>query len=384
MVDDNRVKINKQILMWAIEESKIDFEEIGHKFIDIDLWINQDKRPTFRQLEELARYLKVPFGYMFLDEPPQTDLIQSEFRTIGNKVPQISKELKDTIYNISRKKDWLSDYRRENGWEKLIPDNLVKLGERDVDTICRASRDYLDLNEYWYKDHQDNISAFKYLRKKIEKCGITVMQNGIVGSNTHRKLDVSEFRGFLLYDDIAPFIFINSNDSVTGKIFTLIHEYIHFLLEEDNIFIDKDFRSPYAMERKINNISAELLMPTSHVKTLWDAKALKIDQITKLSKLFHVSEIAFAIKLKNMNIIGQELFEEVRQLTTERLEKSQKKLNGGNYYNNSVSRLGDSFIHVVIEGTEAGHASYAQAFRLLDNSIKTYDYFKEEFINYGG
>ncbi len=44
------------------------------------------------------------------------------------------------------------------------------------------------------------------------------MQNGgVVGSNTRRKLDIEEFRGFMLYDEYAPLIFINANDSISGK-----------------------------------------------------------------------------------------------------------------------------------------------------------------------
>ncbi len=113
MTNTNRIKINKEIYNWAFKESKKDFEEIKDKFKNIDAWISQEIDPTFRQVEDLANFLKVPFGYMFLNKPPKTDIIQSEFRTIGNKIPDVSKELKDTLYTIGRKKDWLSDYRRE-------------------------------------------------------------------------------------------------------------------------------------------------------------------------------------------------------------------------------------------------------------------------------
>ena len=203
MTNTNRIKINKEIYIWAIKESKKDFEEIEYKFKDIEAWISQDKFPTFRQVEELANFLKVPLGYMFLDEPPKTDIIQSEFRTIGNKIPEVSKELKDTLYSLGRKRDWLSDYRREKGWEKLIPDNFNNLSNKDINTICVSAKEFIDLDEFWYKEHRDNVSAFKYLRDKLENKGITVMQNGVVGSNNRRKLNAKEFR-FLLYDDIAP------------------------------------------------------------------------------------------------------------------------------------------------------------------------------------
>lgn len=60
--------------------------------------------------------------------------------------------------------------------------------------------------------------------------GVFVVMNGVVNNNNKRKLDVTEFRGFVLHDEYAPFVFINNNDAVSGKIFTLIHEIARILL----------------------------------------------------------------------------------------------------------------------------------------------------------
>ncbi len=390
MTNTNGIEINKEIYIWAIKESNKDFEEIKLKFNNIEAWISHELFPTFRQVEELANFLKVPLGYMFLSKPPKNDIIQSEFRTIGNKVPEISKELKDTLYNIGRKRDWLSEYRREKGWEKLIPDRLLDLGDKDIYSISTIAKEYLNVNEFWYKEYKDSKEAFDYLREKLEACGITVMQNGVVGSNNYRKLNIDEFRGFLLYDEIAPIIFINNNDSPTGKVFTLIHEYIHFLLQEDDILTEDDTLTEDDMkiessnEKKINKITAEFLMPTSHIEKLWNDSEVGIEQIEDLSKLFHVSTIALTIKLRDMDKIDQKLVNEVKKYTKTRWEESNVKPGGGgNYYYTARSRFGDSFLSAVIQGAESEDISYTHAFKLLDNSVKAYDYFKEEFMSYG-
>lgn len=383
MTSTNRIKINKEIYLWAIEESRKDIVEIEDRFENIEAWISGDILPTFRQVEELANFFKVPLGYMFLDKPPKMDIIESEFRTVGNKIPEISKELKDTLYNVGRKRDWLSEYRREKGWEKLVPEDLLDLKHKDVNSICRNVKENLQIDEFWYREYNTNRLAFNYLREKLESNGITVMQNGVVGSNNYRKLNIDEFRGFLLYDDIAPIIFINSNDSFSGKIFTLVHEYIHFLLQEDDIFIDEDIVSGNKNEQFINKITAEFLIPKSHVIDLWDSSINLKEQIEDLSKMFHVSIIALAIKLKDMNKIDQKAVNEIKQYTKTRWENNKEAGSGGNYYNTTRSRLGDSFLSTVIQGAESGDISYTQAFKLLDNSVKTYDYFKEEFMRYG-
>ncbi len=378
------VKVSKDVYVWAIKESQKDFEEIKSRFKKIEAWISQEEHPTFRQLEKLANFLRVPFGYMFLNKPPKTNIIESEFRTIENKIPEISKELQDTLYNMGRKKDWLSAYRREKGWGKLIPDDFSNLDQKDHNTVCRQAKEFLGIDEFWYKDYRDNRNAFNYLRERLEDKGITVMQNGIVGSNTHRKLSVNEFRGFLLYDDIAPLIFINTNDSPTGKIFTLIHEFIHFLLQEDDIFVDENLAIENADEKKINKIAAEFLIPASHVKELWNKDKNELEQIEEFSKLFHASKLAVAIKLNDMDMIKQPMVNKIKQKMETDWKAKNLKSEGGNYYYNSRSRFGNSFLRTVIQGTESGDISYTYAFNLLDGSARTYDYFKEEIMGYGG
>jgi hypothetical protein len=51
------------------------------------------------------------------------------------------------------------------------------------------------------------VDAFNYLVDRVEEKGIIVIKSSYIG-NTHRVLDVKEFRGFVLYDDIAPVVFI--------------------------------------------------------------------------------------------------------------------------------------------------------------------------------
>ncbi len=377
MATGSRVEISRDVYLWAIEESQKDFSEIKSKFKKIEAWISGEDCPTFRQVESLANFLKAPLGYMFLNEPPGMNIIESEFRTIGNKIPEASKDLQDTLYIMARKKDWLGEYRREKGWSKLLPDDFGDLSKENI----LPAREYIGLDEFWYKKHRDKNSVFRYLRQKLENKGIIVMQSGVVGSDNRRRLNVGEFRGFLLYDDVAPLMFINSRDSEAGKIFTLIHEYFHFLLQEDDIFVDGD-----SDETNINMMTAEFLIPASHVLKVWDNNRPGLEQIDDLSRLFHVSRLAVAIKLKALNKIPKHVVDTVKQQTemalSERAEGDPD--GGGDYYRTSRSRLGDSFLGAVIQGAESGDISYTYAFDLLGGSAKLYDYFKEEFISYEG
>lgn len=383
MAKATRVVVKKEIYLWAIKESCKEFEEIKIRFNKIEDWVNQNSNPTFRQLERFANYLKVPFGYMFLDKPPVSDIIEKEFRTIGNKMPNMSKNLRDIIYIMSRKQDWISEYRRENGWDQIIPDNFNEQAESNYIKFAKDVKEFIRLNKFWYKQFSDNRLSYNFLREKIENKGIIVMQNGIVGSNTRRKLELHEFRGFVLYDNFAPLIFINSKDSYAGKIFTLIHEYIHMFFQKDDVFINKDLQYDNKLEKLINQITAEFLMPESHIKDCWNKKYKKMDQIESLSKLFNVSKLALSIRLKDIGLIDQSLVEAVSKITEKNLKNKRKDPSGGDYWMNYKSRYSSSFVETVIEGAESGHISHGYAFNLLDVKAKGYDVLKEDMMIYG-
>ncbi len=122
-------KVNQDVLQWAIKESQKNVAEIKDKYPKINDWIDGSAEPTLRQLENLANYLKIPFGYMFLQRPPKDDFLKAEFRSINNKAPHVSKNLKDTLLEMDSRQSWMSEYRKNLGWEMQMSVNeqLVRI-----------------------------------------------------------------------------------------------------------------------------------------------------------------------------------------------------------------------------------------------------------------
>ena len=121
MANKLRIKIEPEIIKWAIKESGKSEDEILEKFPNIVGWINLNEKqlPTFKQAENFANYLKIPFGYLFLSTPPKKFEIGADFRSINNIFPKASKNLKDTIIDMTHKQNWLIEYRKSLGYEFL-------------------------------------------------------------------------------------------------------------------------------------------------------------------------------------------------------------------------------------------------------------------------
>ncbi len=384
MATSVRVPVKKEIWFWAIKESQRDLNEILARFPKMDKWINQEENPTFNQLEKVAKFLRVPFGYMFLDKPPKENVMETEFRTINNKLPDVSKNLKDTIMEMDRRRNWMSDYRKSLGWDKLdiIIDFSKHKSQNIIDNAVLAKK-LLGLDDNWYKSIKTLDEAYRILRNKLENAGILVMQNGVVGMNNYRKLDIKEFRAFVLYDDVAPLIFINSRDSKAGKIFSLIHEYIHVLFEQEDVFSDRDIDDLQGYERRINSITAEFLMPQEHISRFWQKDKNILDQLNELSKDFKVSRLALAIKLKDMNLVDSEIVEQVKRESIQNFDSNETSSYGGNFYTTLKTRISPTFAKAVIRNAEAGEISYTYAFRLLGGiKGKTYEQLKESLLYY--
>lgn len=365
------VSVNRDVLEWAILESQINRQQVILKYPSINSWLSYNSRPTVNQLKSLSNYLSVPFGMFFLQRPPIEDSFKTEFRTISNKHIEISKDLKDVIVSMSYKRDWISSFRKDNGLPRV--QFSKDLDFDDVSKVVEYMYHILNLERYWNIDQKTTADAIDLLRNRIEQLNILVMQNGIVKENTHRSLDVNEFRAFALYDEYAPLIFINRNDSYSGRLFSLVHEFIHILMGEDDI-VNVGIDVIQMNERKINEIVAEFLMPEEYFKKEYDLASIDL-----YSKELKVSKYAVAFRLFNLGLVDSEMVDIVEDRMKRDLDiNSSRSSSGGNYYDTKINRLGTPFIESVIIAAETGHLRYTDAYSLLDINSKNFNSLKSK------
>jgi len=352
-----RYNIPPDILLWAIESSGNSIETLSGYFPTLQKWIDGDLHPTIKQLELFSKKIHIPLGFLFLKEAPKRDIFLGEFRTIKNQLIQKpSMELINTIQDMDQKQRWMRDYRLDIGYNSL--DYIGQLNDNvSIEDSAAFIRNLLSLEVGWQTRYNKIEDALKFLRNQLEKAGVLVMRNGIARGNTHRKLNVNEFRAFILVDDIAPLIFINSTDSKNAQIFSLIHEFCHLVYNSEHISTEPMGASTKEIERVCNRVTAEVLFPTSLLCEKWNSENNPIEQITTLSKTYKISSYVIAIKAKELSLITNNILDTIKELVLDFYKDTHERgtgSGGGDFYNNVIDRISKKFAEAVITYTSEG------------------------------
>ena len=131
--------------------------------------------------------------------------------------------------NVQSRQDWLEDYLSENEIGVCEIVGSIQLNT-PISEVVSLLRETLQMEPCWSFGYLKIEEALNALTQKLEDAGIFLAFNGVVGNNTHRALKVSECRGFALVNQTAPYIFVNSADSKSAQMFTIIHETAHIML----------------------------------------------------------------------------------------------------------------------------------------------------------
>jgi hypothetical protein len=211
-----RVEVKPELLRWARERAGLPVDALQRRFPKLPEWEEGTTKPTLRQLESFAGATTVPFGYLFLPEPPHEELPIPDFRTLDDRpMRQPSPNLIDTIFDMQRRQVWLCDDRIEAGYDPLSFVGSATTQAPPART-AGAMRRPLDVVDDWAELHGTWTDALNWLRSRAEMIGVVVVINGVVGNNTSRKLDPDEFRGFVLTDDYALFFAKEDDRRIVG------------------------------------------------------------------------------------------------------------------------------------------------------------------------
>jgi Zn-dependent peptidase ImmA (M78 family) len=363
----NTVSASIPVLRWAAERTWLSDAMLEKRFRKWPLWLTGEAQPTLKQLENFARLTHTPIGYFFLPEPPELGLPVPDFRTLRDEaLIEPSSALLDTLYLCQQRQEWFRDYAHMHGLPRLAFVGSVTL-EDQVEDVAEVIRQTLALSIADRRQLPTWTDALRQLIAKAEEAGVLVMASSVVGSNSHRKLDVAEFRGFALADKLAPLIFLNGADSKAAQMFTIAHELAHVWLGESGISDSEAGSVPdQKIERWCNQVAAELLVPLDEIRQVYDPEASVASEIQRLARLFKVSTLVALRRLFDAGFIDQATLWLCYRQEVERIRGLDRGgSGGGDFYRTLGARTGKLFARAILSSTLEGQTLFQDAFRML-------------------
>jgi Zn-dependent peptidase ImmA (M78 family) len=273
---------------------------------------------TVPQVQKIAKKARVPFGVLFLSQPPATPQLDiPDLRQTVNPLP-LDDDFFDTYADALAKHAW---YRRQLiGREAKRPTFVGRFRASTSRSARAVAADIVSTLGITDRDRARSRSADDYftcLAKKAEEVGVLVMKASYVKAQTRRPLAVTQFRGFAIADGVAPLVFVNGNDAHVATVFTLMHELAHIWIGESGVS-EVEIARASGIEAFCNNVAAEILVPTPALRGEW----ARVQDVQAVAKHFRVSRFVAGIHLARLGLITQEHLDAVLSVPLPRRQKA--------------------------------------------------------------
>jgi Zn-dependent peptidase ImmA (M78 family) len=378
--------VNPKILIWARTRAQMTPDQLSRGFVGrekIIAWESGDQVPTFTQVEHLAKKLRLPVLVFFITNPPSDELPLADLRTIKDASrKKISANFREVINDSIVRQDW---YREE--FPNAKPRILARRFSIDDDVIEVADhlRKALWINDELVGECADWNEFLQKLSANAERAGVLVLRSGVVRNDTKKKLDVEEFRGFTLTDDAAPLVFINSNDTTTAQIFTLIHELVHLCIDRGGISNPDPTKAIKGLRNKTelfcNQVAAEVLVPKRKFLVAWQSNLSHSENLKRIVKFFRVSNMVALRRAFDLGKLPSDYFFKAVKVDYDRFKKKKekdedKKSTGGpELFAIFPVRNGRQFTESVFVALQGRKVAYTEAARLLGLKVPTLEAF---------
>ncbi len=337
------------------------------KFGKLPEWERGDLRPTLKQLDAFARAVHVPFGYLFLPDPPDERLPIPDFRTASDRAKtRASPDLIDTLYSMQRRQMWLREHLIESEAEPLEFVASATLDD-DPDDVGREMRRTIGLDEGWARYVRTWQEAVSELRRMIERLGVMAVVNKHVGNDANRRLRAEEFGGFALTDRYAPLVFVNGADVKSGQMFNLAHELAHVWLGEEGLSgFENLLLGGTKVEDWCSRAAAEFLVPSGDLIDRWEQAKRTQCPIAVLAESLKASPVIVARRAMDLDLVTRESFLEFCRNQISKERQSSPANTEGDFCNDQDARVGKLFATRVMRAALEGRIGFKAAYDLTD------------------
>jgi len=304
----NQIAIPHSVLNWAAEKAEGSLhsfaEQIAKRKSDREQIL--EGRLTIPQIEKLAKKARIPFGYLFLSEPPNLDKVEiPDLRRVQDAMP-LSDNFYETLEDIKAKQEWFIDFTKESGGGEVSFVGRFKDRKKSANIIAADIKKELGISDDDRRRSPNAEAYFSRLSEKIERAGVLVFKSSIVRSNTKQALSEQEFRGFAINHKLVPVIFVNGRDAQVASVFTLMHELAHIWIGADGVS-DVSAYPNNPIEKLCNEVASKVLVPNEIFMEHWSG----LDSIGQIAKYFRVSRVVIARRALDNGLINREEYEEI-------------------------------------------------------------------------
>jgi Zn-dependent peptidase ImmA (M78 family) len=352
--------VEPAVLRWARETIDLTpiaaARKIGVQDDRVEAWEDGTETPTIAQLRAAARVYRRALAVFFLPEPPTDfDTLRDFRRVAGAEAGRWSPALHAEYRRAHTQRDNALELAELDETESRTAWRIDALPPTDA-RIAAAARDrLLSLSPLPFPRGGDPYDHLNFWVAALEEAGVLVL------ATSGGQVEVVEMRGLSLYFDVLPVIVVNGSDSARGRLFSLLHEYVHLLLHAEGLcdaITDVRAIDPNRqLEARANALAADILMPSADVlarpevaarindERSWDYGALR-----SAAAPFGVSAEAFLRRLVTLGRVSSRFYEERRDEFLAAYEQDDGTRSGrGNWYRNTVRDLGKGYVRAVAD-----------------------------------
>lgn len=365
--------VNPSLLAWARQESGYGLERVAKRLQvkeeRVAAWEKGERQPTFRQVEELAKFLHRPLSVFFLSRPPQLPPLAAEYRRLPGIEPgHESPELRLALRQMLNRRENALNLMGELG--EPIPEFRLRarLSESPVE-VGRQMREATGIDSMTQLDWPNEWRAWNAWRTAVEQLGVLVFQ--------FPKVALEETRGLALLRMPLPVIAINGKEMPEAKAYTVFHELVHLMLAAANeeVPANREKRSSIEwekVERFAEIAASHALVPETALRTIIRNQGLSnsawdIEDVRKVARAFRITPLAMATRLRESGFMSWDRYHQWRADWDSYVGTLRPRRGGfASPAEKAVSRAGRPFAQLVLEALSANRLTTVDAARYLD------------------
>jgi Zn-dependent peptidase ImmA (M78 family)/DNA-binding XRE family transcriptional regulator len=386
MSRSNRALVNPHLLVWARKRSGFSLAEaakkVGVKEERLVEWESGSRHPTVNQARKLAKVFKRPLAFFYLPEPPFDfdPMSLRDFRRLWTGEPvEMSPALRVAIREVHERRQIALELIEEIGEQPPEFKLNASLAE-DPEQLGDRLRDRLDVSVEDQESWRNSYEALKNWIDAVERAGVLVFQ--ISG------VEVSEMRGFSLPSRTFPIVAVNGKDSANGRIFTLLHEFVHLLLGQEGVCdLEAEWRKSTdvpdldearRIEMFCNHVAGAALIPRQALASLVHGRdltspnrTLNDEAIRTIALKFKVSDETALRRATITGITSEEFYRFKREEFLETYAEMKKQSKGFlTPDKRAVRDFGRVYTSIVLDAYYEGYITLADVSGYLDIRLK--------------